>query len=138
MKRICCLLLSAFFVASCQLTIRQAGTEDFQEEFSPDCENVYKGTLPCADCAGIETRLTINKNKRYLYQTRYLGTEQTFTSTGNYTIKEGILTIQENNRPLYFLMGKEAAVLLDNDKKPVEGVLAPYYRLKKEKNRLRK
>lgn len=38
-----------------------------------DWNGTYKGTLPCADCEGIETELTLNLDGNYLYKATYLG-----------------------------------------------------------------
>lgn len=39
---------------------------------SLDWTGVYEGVLPCADCPGIETRLTLNRDGSYELSTRYL------------------------------------------------------------------
>jgi uncharacterized lipoprotein NlpE involved in copper resistance len=38
-----------------------------------DWNGIYKGTLPCADCEGIETILTLNPDLTYILFTNYLG-----------------------------------------------------------------
>ena len=38
-----------------------------------DWNGTYKGTLPCADCEGIETILTLNQDLTYVLVTNYLG-----------------------------------------------------------------
>ena len=37
-----------------------------------DWAGVYEGVLPCADCPGIETRLTLQRDGRYELSTRYI------------------------------------------------------------------
>src|SRR6187431_1282003 len=40
---------------------------------SVDWVGTYRGVLPCASCEGIETELTLNKNKTYDLITRRIG-----------------------------------------------------------------
>lgn len=49
---------------------------------SLDWAGAYVGTLPCADCPGIETRLTLDANGGYRLATRYIG-RQTEPDTFN-------------------------------------------------------
>ncbi|MFC3902656.1 Uncharacterized lipoprotein NlpE involved in copper resistance [Acinetobacter marinus] len=42
-------------------------------ENSLDWNGTYEGTLPCADCNGIRTELTLNSNKTYRIAETYLG-----------------------------------------------------------------
>ncbi|PIE62084.1 MAG: hypothetical protein CSA25_06920 [Desulfobacter postgatei] len=124
MKTITYLSLCLLFVFSaCQFN-NTAVTVDYA--------GVYKGTLPCADCGGIESKLTLNKDQRFIYERTYIGKDGRFTDTGRYTVNEKILTIQENNTPVHFFIGERDLLFLNNDLKPAQGVLAPYYTLKKQ------
>ena len=40
---------------------------------SLDWEGTYRGILPCADCEGIETKITLSANGTYEYKASYLG-----------------------------------------------------------------
>ena len=40
---------------------------------SVDWQGIYKGVLPCADCQGIATALTLNNDNTYVLTTKYLG-----------------------------------------------------------------
>lgn len=72
-------------------------------EYALDDQGVYKGTYPCADCSGIEVSLILNEDKTFRYETVYAGkADAAFTSKGNYTIKDHILTIQEEGKPCIF------------------------------------
>ncbi len=96
---------------------------------------VYKGTLPCADCPGIESKLTLNEDTTCTYENNYLDTSDGLvTYTGNYTVKDNLLTLQTNAAPIYFLSKGQELLLLDNELKPAQGTLAPYYTLKKQGN----
>jgi hypothetical protein len=56
-----------------------------------DWSGTYSGTLPCADCNGIETTLTILLDSTYTLNSRYLGMGdgQTFTTNGKFTWRDG-------------------------------------------------
>jgi len=48
---------------------------------------IYKGTLPCADCEGMEVKLFLKEDGSYLKATRYLGKEEKeFPEAGTYTV----------------------------------------------------
>ena len=55
--------------------------------FPPGLPMLYAGTLPCADCAGIEYRLTLETRDRFTLERRYLGKqgEPEFTERGYWT-----------------------------------------------------
>ncbi|PIE50152.1 MAG: hypothetical protein CSA38_04470 [Flavobacteriales bacterium] len=135
MKKIAYLLLiSLSFVACNPNKDKQPKTDEHSAEYALNYEGVYKGTYPCADCSGIQVSLTLNTDKTFRYETVYLGKKDgRFVHKGNYTIKENILTIQENDQPIHFAVGESALTLLGNDLKPNTGELASFYLLKKQK-----
>lgn len=58
---------------------------------------IFEGTLPCADCEGIDTRLALyakgpydNTNATYRLTMTYLGRKSHFTQTGAWTILRGM------------------------------------------------
>ncbi len=109
-------------------------TDEHTAEYALDYEGVYKGTYPCADCEGIKTTLTLNKDKSFIYETLYLGRKgKSFVYKGNYTVKGNTLTIQQDNKPIHFLVGESTVTLLGDDLKPNTGELADFYVLKKQR-----
>ncbi|NTV93763.1 MAG: copper resistance protein NlpE [Chlorobiaceae bacterium] len=64
-------------------------------ETSLDWNGTYKGILPCADCQGVETALTLHKEKTYLLESRYLGKgKQIFVDQGTFSWNAQGNTIQ--------------------------------------------
>ncbi len=128
---IACITLA---LSACNADKRQGTTVDeHSAEYALDYEGVYKETYPCADCSGIEVVLTLNADKSFSYETVYLDTtDQRFTSEGKYSVKENLLTIEENGRPVHFFIGEGSLTLLGDDLKPNTGELAEYYKLKKQ------
>ena len=80
----------------------------------------------------IKTTLILFENGRFALDETYIGRDASFTQVGTYTRQGDIITLQsEEDAPRYYQLGSDTATLLDQDKKPVQGELAPYYTLKK-------
>lgn len=56
----------------------------------------YEGTLPCADCPGIITTLTLYPNQTYQLDTVYIDRDSSFTSKGSWKY--------DTNPPRYVLL----------------------------------
>ena len=111
---------------------------------------VFEGVLPCADCKGIRTELTLYQdvanadNNSYILKETYLGAntgDTTFTSKGRWDVLKGIKTNKEAavfflnyDRPdesKYYLKEDEATiVMLDKEQNTIQPVLN--YTLKKK------
>jgi len=102
---------------------------------SLDWEGVYRGVVPCADCEGIETTVTLARNGSYRLETRYLGKSDTrFEHQGVFTWNpEGnVITLEGlQNRPSRYLVSENHLVQLDLEGKRITGPLADRYRLPK-------
>ncbi len=138
MKKIFYLLVIALIFNACNTDKKKKNStiDEHSAEYSLDYEGIYKGTYPCADCSGIQVSLTLNTNKTFVYEMIYLDKKnEHFVYKGNYSVKENILTIKENDKPTYFFIGENTLTLLDKDLKPNTGKLANYYKLKKQDNK---
>jgi copper homeostasis protein (lipoprotein) len=102
---------------------------------SIDYLGIYKGTLPCADCAGIDTSIELSEDFSFTMVTKYKGkgakpieTKGTFrwNANGNtITLNNGADLIQQ------YLVTENTLTKLDSDGKKIEGKLADQYILKK-------
>lgn len=99
-----------------------------------DWAGTYRGTLPCADCEGIETIVTLLANGRYISRSRYLG------RNGNASIDEGtvewdrqgtVITLSGRERAVY-RVGEGRLTRLALDGSPITSSLAQHYVLAKE------
>ena len=98
-----------------------------------DYEGTYKGTFPAADCPGIETTLTLNNDRTFTLDSKYIDRNQTFNESGKYTLKGNLLTLVSNDgEEEYYKVEENRLRKLDRDKKEITGDLAGYYILKKE------
>ncbi len=94
----------------------------------------YYGVLPCADCAGIETSLTINYDGTFILQSAYMGKDEAvFEDKGNYHWQDcgNIIVLEATDRPLYYFISENHVVHLDQCGERITGVLADKYILEK-------
>ena len=105
---------------------------------SLDWDGIYRGVLPCADCEGIETTITLSKDAHYTLATRYLGkSDSVFERSGTFNWSEQGNTIQLSGgsaSPAKFFVGENTLTQLDQDGKRVTGELADKYILRKSPN----
>lgn len=104
---------------------------------SLDWNGTYSGIVPCADCEGIETTLTLNNDLTYTIVTNYLGRndalEETFNGTfrwdetGSKVILEGVIYA-----PNQFKVGENRIWQLDRKGEMITGDLADHYILTKK------
>lgn len=134
LKKIVIPIVALTLLAGCKKNEASVGTKvDSSQEISENkFQGVYKGTLPCADCSGIETSLTLADHNKAIYKTSYIDhLDGTSTVMGIYQIEGDILTLKLPNETLYFSLENQHLKRLGQDKKPVEGELAPFYVLNK-------
>lgn len=102
---------------------------------SLDWDGTYKGVLPCADCEGIETEITIDVDGNYTRKVTYLkdGNKDTYTEQGLFAWnKEGtkiILKSTSDNK--YYQVGENYLQVLDLKGNTITGALADKYILQK-------
>jgi len=103
---------------------------------SLDWAGTYKGVLPCADCEGIQTSITLNEDMQYSIKTKYLGkmngTEQVQTGVFSWDKDGSTLNFEgTKNFPDKFKIGEQTLTQLDPEGRMIKGVLAEDYILKK-------
>lgn len=103
---------------------------------SLDWNGTYQGTLPCADCEGIATALTLNNNLTFTYQSKYLGkSDSIFVSTGSFrwNDKGSDITLSiDDGSVKQFKVGENQLFMLDQEGNRITGDLADKYILKKD------
>lgn len=103
---------------------------------SLDWDGTYKGILPCADCEGIETTITLTDDQTYTMQTKYLGKSDAkyFDSKGKFNWDKAgqIITLEGiKDAPGKYFVGENTLTQLDMEGKRITGQLADKYILKK-------
>jgi heat shock protein HslJ len=101
-----------------------------------DWSGNYKGVLPCADCQGIATEITLDKDFTYTIKTSYVGKEVKSTEekgvfkwnmAGNTITLLGIA-----KKPDQYFVGENYLAQMDMDGKRITGDLAGKYLLAKQ------
>ncbi|MCH8537529.1 MAG: copper resistance protein NlpE N-terminal domain-containing protein [Alkalimonas sp.] len=100
-----------------------------------DWDGRYEGVLPCADCEGIKTKLTLQQDGHYQLETQYLGkSEKVFREHGQFEWDDSgqIVTLQRQQPGGdQFFVGENVLWQLDMDGQRVQGELAEHYKLHK-------
>ena len=93
----------------------------------------FSGKLPCADCPGIEMKLTLNEDGSFLLDETYLEKKDgQFNAKGSYEVSTdgAFVTLKEegNDKPRVFLVEEDAAYLVEK----VGDAKKPEYKLAKK------
>ncbi len=111
--------------------------ETASQQTSQQWQGTYSGILPCADCEGIQTTLTLNQDETYQLEEVYLGKDDnSFDSTGAVQWDETgtIITLVNDNgsTPVKYALEGDSLAKLDADGEPINGDIAALYQLIKE------
>ena len=98
---------------------------------SLDWAGTYMGVVPCADCPGIETRVTLNQDGTYTMVRRYLDKGDAFETKGTFKWNETgsnvILTDARDKTVTHFWVGENKITQLDMEGNVITGQLANNY-----------
>lgn len=102
---------------------------------SIDWFGTYRGTLPCADCAGVKTKLTLYKDDTYRRTIEYLGRdERVYTDEGSFKWSEAgdkiFIDNMDGSRQNY-MVGENVLIHLDRQGRQITGNRAELYKLMK-------
>ncbi len=144
------LFLFALLIMSCTQKVKEERIEEIVADSSGivvndehnaqnslDYIGMYQGVVPCADCEGIETSLSLEDETNYVLKTNYLGKNKNSTNevrgvyswneAGNTIILSGIV-----KAPNQYFVGENYLKQLDMDGNKIEGDLAEKYELQKK------
>ncbi|GHT83869.1 copper resistance protein [Bacteroidia bacterium] len=144
MKQIFILFLVAVAISGCSNSSKQSAKqlEEIQvidaahtSQNSLNYHGMYLGTVPCADCEGIETTIILGDTD-YSIKTVYLGkkdkTEHKKTGTYSWDKSGQIITLEGiENAPNKYFVGENYLRQLDINGDKITGPLAEKYILKK-------
>src|SRR5690606_2388214 len=141
-KFLMCTSLVVFLTVGCEskkekeVELPVETADEHNAKNSLDYLGIYKGILPCADCEGIETEISLNEDETYEIKMKYLGKEErSFSDIGSYTWKEDGNTLEfedTNSKVSYYFVSENKLIALDEEGNKIEGVLAENYELNKE------
>jgi len=104
---------------------------------SVDWDGTYFGIVPCADCPGIETRITLNKDETYHISWKYQDRDdKVFQNSGKFQWDDdgGIIILEDMDKdkfPDRYRVGENRLFQLDKDGNKITGDLAQNYILSK-------
>ena len=116
-------------------TTTTAAPDMHTAETSLDYLGTYEGTLPAADCPGIQTTLTLDPDGSYSLHMKYIDRDTEFDEKGAFSVKENLLTLTQldDGSEEYYKVEENRLRMLDAEKHPVTGALAENYTLRKTK-----
>lgn len=100
---------------------------------SLDWAGVYEGELPCADCSGIKTTISVNMDGTFKKKEVYNGKKGSFDTEGVliWDSTGSIITLPTKTDSVKYKVGEGKLIALDMDGKIIEGELAKHYILTK-------
>ncbi|MDR0537096.1 MAG: copper resistance protein NlpE [Tannerellaceae bacterium] len=149
MKKIIFLLSATSFLLafqSCKSKPKTEQSEDTTVEIthmadnsqnSIEWEGVYTGVIPCADCEGIETSITLNTDLTYKMSMTYIGKDgapEVFEGSFQWDDEGSNITlggIREGVMPTKYKVGEYRLFQLDMEGNMIAGELADKYVLTK-------
>ena len=114
----------------------QAAANSHNSANSLDWAGVYKGVVPCADCEGIDTLLTLNMDNSYQLSTIYLGKDATpLKQAGSFewdATGSVIRLLNQKDGPALYKVVENQLIQLDMQGQLITGDLAENYKLNKQ------
>ena len=131
------LLLSACVTADPERTSPDPPNPDpaHNSRLSLDWDGTYRGVLPCADCPGIETVITLTADGTYLRTIRYLEREDGYRrDQGEFQWNDAgsAVTLGDGENSQQYQVGENRLFFLDRQGQRIEGALAENYVLVKD------
>ncbi len=115
---------------------KDATPDMYNAKKSLDWAGTYQGMMPCTDCEGINTEVTLNKDGTYTISTGYEGKKKIehATNNGNFFWLDGssIKLEDASHKPLYYFIGENYIKQLDAEGKEIKGTMADKYILKRK------
>ena len=97
----------------------------------------YEGVQPCADCAGVRTLLTLNRDGSYMLSISYMGSNRLPTILrGNFTWNsdETEIILDEAGGSRRYMVGMGELRLLNRDGSPVRGLMGEHITLRQRRS----
>jgi copper homeostasis protein (lipoprotein) len=88
-----------------------------------EIDAVYSGTLPCADCPGIDETITFYKNNTYADKSVYQERNVTNITQGTWVLDKSIFqlkSLESSNSSYYQIQGDKIIPLDPDTKKPID------------------
>jgi len=98
-----------------------------------DWAGTYEGVLPCADCEGIQTIITLNSDDTFTLSQKYLGKDNVVDDKGSIMWHDGtIVHLKGTSVDMKLKVGENQLFFLDQEGKVIDGPLKEKYILTKK------
>lgn len=118
-------------------TAKHAMTDEHIAQNALDWPGTYSGVVPCADCEGIATELTLKQDGSFVLTEQYLGKDNEIesTMTGSFAWQgNNVVLRDEQGRTAIYRVEENRVRALNTEGKMIEGALADSYVLAKHGN----
>lgn len=126
--------LTLAFLTACAPSRNAAPVDSHTARDSLDWAGSYEGVLPCADCPGIRTRVTLSDNGRYEKQTQYLDRQpqpEVVAGTFSWESDGSTIRLDASGDSQRYFVGENQVTMLYRDGTRPTGPLAPHYVLRR-------
>ncbi|SIT20794.1 Uncharacterized lipoprotein NlpE involved in copper resistance [Chryseobacterium ureilyticum] len=99
-----------------------------------DWNGTYEAVVPCADCSGIKTSLTLNDDKTFNITEEYLDRNSKNNDKGTFSWDStgSIITLKGKTANYKYKVGENILIQLDMDGKEIDGPNKDLYVFKKK------
>lgn len=99
-----------------------------------DWNGTYEATVPCADCPGIKTSLTLNTDKTFSITEEYLERKSKNEDKGTFTwdATGSVITLKGKTANYKYKVGENMLIQLDMEGKEIDGPNKDLYIFKKK------
>jgi uncharacterized lipoprotein NlpE involved in copper resistance len=113
----------------------QAEGDGHNAQNSLSYAGTYEGTIPCADCSGIDLVITLDYEDNYTRKMTYRDRtpDNVFSTSGKFTwdATGSIITFSGEEGSNKFFVAENMLIMLDSEGNEIKGDNAGMYRLKK-------
>jgi uncharacterized lipoprotein NlpE involved in copper resistance len=115
------------------MTVQTPATSDNSKN-SLDWHGTYEAVVPCADCPGIKTTLTLNENKSFKLEEEYLEKKARNEDQGTFQWDPSgsVITLNGNVAKYKYKVGENTITQLDTNGQPIDGPNKNLYIFKKK------
>ena len=134
-KKVLPFLMIAMLIVSCKSHKETSQPNADNSMTSLDWNGTYVGIIPCADCEGLKTVITLNTDLTFTKKTQYVGKSDEISSvTGSFLWNKSGNTVilDAGGISQSYMVGENTLTHLDQKGKQITGELANNYILKKQ------
>jgi uncharacterized lipoprotein NlpE involved in copper resistance len=116
------------------ISVEPITNDGHNSQNSLDWAGTYEGTLPCADCSGIKTTITLKDDNTYTMTEEYVDKKTKAEDKGKFEWDKsgGKISLVSKDGKRQYIVGENQLIHLDMDGKEITGPNKDLYILKKK------